>query len=92
MLVSHTDCLQPLRVTGNPSSLYGFALGESEIQSSTIDIGCVLMTRTILKHTYLLTKASPKPTVVASTNVTVQEGKQLQVHMDKEWNNILTEG
>jgi len=24
--------------------------------------------------------------------LTVQKGKQLQVHMDKEWNNILTEG
>ena len=35
-----------------------------------VDIGCVLITitRTILKHAYLLTKASPKPTVVASTN------------------------
>jgi len=99
ILVSHTDCLHPLRVTGNPPSLHGFAQGESEIQSSTIDNGCVLITRTILKHAFLLTKASPKPTVVASTNAygskrktTSSSWKQLQVHMDKEWYNILTKG
>ena len=51
-----------------PTIIARIAQGESEIQSSTIDIGCVLITRTILKHTYLLIKASTKPTVVASTN------------------------
>jgi len=52
-----------------PTIIARIAQGESEIQSSTIDIGCVLITRTILNHAYLLTKASPIPTVVASTNV-----------------------
>jgi len=62
-----------MRVTGNLPSLHGFSQGESEIQSSTTDIDCVLITRTIAKHAFLLTKVSPKLTIVASTNAYVSK-------------------
>ena len=51
-----------------PTIMARFCSRRIRVQSSTIDISCVLITRTIPKHAYLLAKASPKPTVVTSTN------------------------